>query len=326
MDTSGHKPTFISTFAGTGGSSLGYHWAGFKELLAIDFDSHAVECFRLNFPEVPCWQRDITTVTAKEILDFCKIKEGDLDVFDGSPPCQGFSTAGKRQVNDPRNYLFEAYIKLVHELQPKVFVMENVSGMAKGKMKGQFIRIMQTLKSLNYRVKAKQMNAMYYGVPQSRERIIFIGVRKDLEKDSVFPEPSNKIITAKQAIGEIKNTGKVFIPTAPKVLALMGKMKPGQCGTDIPGNKTGFQMLKLDPNRPCPTVTKTCTGTWFSGMFHYSQNRYLTIKEVCVLCSFPEDWILTGSFQQQWSRLGNAVMPKFMQAIAKSIRTNILSS
>ena len=83
-----NKPTVISTFAGTGGSSLGYKWAGFQELLAIDWEAHAVECFKLNFPEVPVWHKDITKVTGKEILDFCKLKPGELDVLDGSPPCQ----------------------------------------------------------------------------------------------------------------------------------------------------------------------------------------------------------------------------------------------
>ena len=174
------KPIIISTFAGTGGSSLGYKWAGYKELLAIDFEPHAIECFKLNFPKVPCWQRDIKTVTGKEILDFCRIQKGDLDLLDGSPPCQGFSIAGKRQINDLRNDLFQHYWRLVKDLEPKIFIMENVPGMMKGKMKGLFIEIMKTLKSGNYKVKCKLMNAKYYNVPQSRERLIFIGVRNDI--------------------------------------------------------------------------------------------------------------------------------------------------
>jgi site-specific DNA-cytosine methylase len=174
------NPTVISTFCGTGGSSLGYKYAGYKELLAIDWENHAVQCFKANFPEVPCQQKDITKVTSQEIFDFCKITKGELDVFDGSPPCQGFSTAGKRQVSDERNDLFKHYWRLVKEIQPKVFVMENVSGMIKGKMKGKFKEIMSTLKSDNYEVKCKLMNAMYYNVPQSRQRLIFIGVRKDI--------------------------------------------------------------------------------------------------------------------------------------------------
>lgn len=174
------EPTLISTFAGCGGSSLGYKLAGYKELLAIDFEKNAVETFALNFPEVPVWQKDITKVTGKEILEFCKIKKGELDLFDGSPPCQGFSTAGKRKLTDTRNDLFKDFVRLIIDLQPKVFVMENVSGMMKGGYKGKFNEIVQTLKDTGYNVKVKLMNAMWYEVPQSRERLIFIGIKKDL--------------------------------------------------------------------------------------------------------------------------------------------------
>jgi len=316
------KPTVISLFSGVGGSSLGYQWAGFKELLAIDFDNHAVECFKLNFLDVPVWQRSVVDITGKEILEFCNIKQGELDVLDGSPPCQGFSTAGKRIVRDPRNDLFKHYCRLVTELQPKVFVMENVSGMAKGKMKGRFIEILNKLKNTGYKVKCKQMNTKYYGVPQSRERLIFIGTKT---YTPIFPQPSNNIITVNKALIDLENIGPIFKPTAPKVLALMGKMKEGTCGTDLYGVTTGFQMLKINRFKPCPTVTKTCTGTWFSGMLHPTENRYLTINELKRLCSFPDTWMLTGTFQKQWARLGNAVMPKFMQAIAETIKREILA-
>jgi DNA (cytosine-5)-methyltransferase 1 len=291
---SGDKPTVISTFAGTGGSSLGYHWAGFKELLAIEWEDHAVECFKLNFPDIPVWQRDITTVKAQEILDFCQIKSGELDVFDGSPPCQGFSTAGKREVRDPRNRLFESYVQLVHDLQPKVFVMENVSGMAKGSMKGKFIEIIKTLKSLNYEVKAKQMNAMYYGVPQSRERIIFIGVRKDLKKGITFPAPRKTITSVQQAIGR---TGYI---------EYRHSYSEGK-----------FSLAKSSFSKPCLTIKKTITG-WTV------YPRQFNLEELCILCSFPIDWKFNGSFEEAWARLGNAVMPKFMQAIAETIKTKIL--
>jgi len=169
------KPTVISLFSGCGGSSLGYKWAGYRELLAIDFDKKAVETFRLNFPDVPCWQKDVRDVMGCEILEACKIKKGELDLLDASPPCQGFSTAGKRKMDDGRNQLFREYVRLLRGLRPKVLVMENVSGMVKGKMKLIVAEIMRELK-----VSAKLMNAMYFGVPQSRERMIFVGVQEDL--------------------------------------------------------------------------------------------------------------------------------------------------
>lgn len=286
------KPTVISTFCGTGGSSLGYKWAGFKELLAVDFDPHAVECFRLNFPEVPCWQKDVTQLKGSELLAFCKIKKGELDVFDGSPPCQGFSTAGKREVSDPRNDLFKAYVRLIQELSPKVFVMENVTGMAKGTMKGRFREIMLTLKMLDYNVKCKQMNAMYYGVPQSRERLIFIGVRKDLGKEPAYPVPSKDLIKIRDIFPYLQGHGR------------------GQFDKKI---------KKTD------TVGYTLTKTASMEFLENEKKRRPTEKEILTLCSFPEDWRMSGSFAQKWARLGNAVMPKFMQAIAETIKAEILS-
>lgn len=315
------KPTVISTFAGTGGSSLGYKWAGFHELLAIDWEAHAVECFKLNFPEVPVWHRDITKVTGQEILDFCKIKQGELDVFDGSPPCQGFSTAGKREVNDSRNDLFKHYCRLVSELKPKVFVMENVSGMAKGKMKGKFLEILKELKSLGYNVKCKQMNAMYYGVPQSRQRLIFIGVRKDLNKEPQFPIPSNKVISVKEAL-------KVEGYQEYRHNYSKGKCSFSKCSFSKPSltiTKTipsAFHRGQFDKKHmnTMNTITKTASARFvFDGY-----ERLPTLEELLILCSFPTDWKMNGSFNQQWARLGNAVMPKFMQAIAENIKTNIL--
>lgn len=285
------KPTVISTFCGTGGSSLGYKWAGYKELLAIDFDPHAVECFRANFPEVPCWERSVIDVTAEEIMDFCNIKPGELDVFDGSPPCQGFSTSGKREVNDPRNDLFLAYCKLVKGLQPKVFLMENVSGMVKGKMRGRFIEIMKELKKLNYDVKCKQMNSMHYGVPQSRERLIFIGLRNDINKKIHFPIPKQE------------------------KLPLIAQ--------DIAATRSDRRNPWMPIYKGCATITKTM----LQKMIKTKTGKYrdMTIDEAKVACSFPLSWILFGSKRQQWARLGNAVMPKFMQAIAETIKEKILN-
>lgn len=316
------KPTVISTFAGTGGSSLGYHWAGFKELLAIDFDAHAVECFKLNFPDVPIWHRSVVDVTGNEIMDFTGIKPGELDVFDGSPPCQGFSTAGKREVKDPRNDLFNHYVRLVTELQPKVFVMENVTGMVKGPMRGRFIEIMNTLKTGNYNVTCKQMNAVYYSVPQSRERLIFIGVRKDLGKEPRYPSPSKKLITSKQALEGVEPSERFELKD--KYGRLWPNVRPGQ-RADAVLKTSGFSnCVKLHPNRPSKTLCKTQGKHGFGTMVHWAEPRPIAISEALALCSFPPDWKLTGTYEEKWARLGNAVMPKFMQAIAETIKRETL--
>ncbi|NMC35315.1 MAG: DNA cytosine methyltransferase [Veillonellaceae bacterium] len=192
--------TYISLFAGCGGSSLGYKWAGGRGLAAVEFNANAAETYRLNFPETPVLERDIATVTAEELLALTGLQVGDLDILDGSPPCQGFSTAGKRQLDDPRNTLFREYVRLVEGLQPRVFVMENVSGMVKGKMRLVFKTIMETLKATGYTVRCQLLNAMYYGVPQSRERLIWIGVRPDIGPHAGFPPPEGKPKTVGEAV------------------------------------------------------------------------------------------------------------------------------
>ena len=293
--------TVISTFAGCGGSSLGYKWAGFKELLAIDNNKNAVETFKLNF-DCPIWERDIKEVTGKEILEFCKIKKGELDVLDGSPPCQGFSTAGKRVISDERNDLFKEFIRLINELQPKVFVMENVSGMMKGKMKGCFNQILKELKTTDYNVKCKLMNAMWYGVPQSRERLIFIGVRKDLNVEPNFPKPNNKLITVMEALKNVKN--KTFAPNK--------ELRPLQIRD------------KLKWMKPAPTLVKMSFAIFGKCVVHPTGKRHLTIEEAKRICSYHDKFVFIGNFQEQWARIGNSVMPKFMQAIAENIKTNIL--
>ena len=175
---SGGKPTVISTFAGCGGSSLGYKLAGFKELLAVEWDDNAVETFKANFPDVPVYHGDITKLSSDECMRLAGIKAGELDVLDGLPPCQGFSTSGKRKYDDPRNSLFKEFARLAKDLQPKVFVMENVTGMIKGYMKQAYLQIAKTLRECGYKVCGEVMNAMYFDVPQRRERVIIINEKR----------------------------------------------------------------------------------------------------------------------------------------------------
>jgi DNA (cytosine-5)-methyltransferase 1 len=284
------KKTVISTFAGCGGSSLGYKMAGFKELLAIEWESNAVETFKLNFPNVPVWQRDISTVTGAEILDFTGLKKGELDIFDGSPPCQGFSAAkGKRNVNDDRNDLSYQYIRLINELQPKVFVMENVAGMVRGKMKGKFIQIMKELKSTGYNVKCTLMNSKYYEVPQMRERLIWIGVKNG---QASFPIPNKNIITVNDVLPNI-----------------------------IEQNRGQFDKTWITAKKPCYTITKTASLIFKE---KDGTERKPTIEELKKVSTFPDDFIFKGSFYEQWARIGNAVMPRFMYHVAKHIKENIL--
>ncbi len=194
-------PTVVSTFAGCGGSSLGYSMAGYRERLAVEWDQNAVDVFKLNFPDVMVHQGDITRLTVSEALSLANLRQGELDVFDGSPPCQGFSIAGSRQLDDPRNQLFREYVRLLRGFMPKVFLMENVSGMVRGVMRLVFVEILKELKASGYKVSARLMNVMYFGVPQHRTRMIFIGVRDDLGIEPTHPKALMKPIAVKEALG-----------------------------------------------------------------------------------------------------------------------------
>ncbi len=310
-----NKLTVISTFAGGGGSSLGYRMAGFKELLAIDFDKNACETLKLNF-DFPVWHRDICGVTGEEILDFLKIIKGDLDVLDGSPPCQGFSMSGRRDVNDSRNQLFRQFVRLITELQPKVFVMENVKGMIIGSSKGAFNEILAELKLTGYNVKVKLMNAMWYGVPQRRERLIFIGVRADVNKEFTFPVPLTKIITVNEALCGVCN--KTFARDTKSSLEILDKRRKGV------RLRSYFKNVIADGYRPAPTMLKSVKYCG-PGYYHPTERRSITIEEAKRLCSFPDEYVLIGTFAEQWARLGNSVMPKMMEAIATAIKKTILS-
>ncbi len=345
-------PTVISTFAGGGGSLTGYMMAGYRDLLAVEWDDNAVETLRLNWPELDIYHGDIAKLTVDEVLKRTGLKPGELDILDGSPPCQGFSMAGKRVMDDPRNQLFKEYVRLLRGLMPKVFVMENVSGMVKGKMKLIFVDILKELKASGYRVKACLLNAKYFHVPQSRERMIFIGVREDLgiepshPKGESKPIPVNNVldlcvatrsqrinpwIESKRAAATICKTSagyeaRFYIP-APDLHGKFGglskHLRQGQSISDITGSY-GHGNQRIDGNKPCPTLVNTAI---FGApkTIHPFEDRGLSIGEAKRIASFPDPFELVGKYEMAWARIGNSVPPLFMEAIARHIRQEILS-
>ena len=313
-------PTVISTFAGCGGSSLGYSMAGFKELLAVEWDDNAVATFKLNFPGIPVYHGDIAKISVEDILKRTGLQPGQLDILDGSPPCQGFSTAGKRCMDDDRNQLFREYVRLLRGLQPKVFVMENVSGMVKGKMKLIFVEILKELKASGYEVSARLLNAMYFNVPQSRQRMIFIGVRNDLGAKPSHPNATTLPIIIKDALNNVKETKAYQFISSEKEKLLWQKCKPGQSFADHDPNGNYYTSGKLNPN----VVSGTILKDHGSNSFHWAEPRKLTITELQRLTSFPDAFNFLGNYPACKERIGNCVPPLFMYAIAKHIKENIL--
>jgi DNA (cytosine-5)-methyltransferase 1 len=298
-----------STFSGAGGSCLGYRMAGFKVVWANEFVPIAQESYKANSTyDSVLDTRDIRTIKPDEILSVLQLKAGELDLFDGSPPCQAFSTAGKREKGwgKPKSYehgasqcneqLFDEYIRILRRLQPKTFVAENVTGLVKGTAKGYFLKILADLKAAGYKVRAAALNASWLGVPQARERIVYIGVRRDMSSQPVFPVPLPYQYTVRDALPDLLPTDRVIHDTR-------GQFSNG----DI-------------TDKPCCTFTLTNHFYVQRG----NERRKLTVSEGKALCGFPGDFILVGNPSQQWERLGNCVAPPMMKSVAVTIRDSIL--
>lgn len=299
--------------------------AGYKELLAVEWNNNAVETFKLNFPDVPVYHGDIVKLSVEECMKLAGLsRPGELDLLDGSPPCQGVSTAGKRLLDDPRNQLFREYVRLLRGLKPKVFVMENVSGLIKGKMKLIFAEIMRELKASGYQVKCKLMNTMYFYVPQSRERLIFIGVRNDLGIEPGHPGAESKPISINNAI-------KGCHPVCFRLLQdnrftrLYDYVPVGGTLENVLGKGRNFNnMLKMNPAKPAQSLPKTITNRGAFSIVHWKEKRLLSIEEAKRFHSFPDIFRFMGEFEQRWKRIGNSVPPLFMRSIANHIKVNIL--
>lgn len=402
--------TVVSTFSGCGGSCLGFRMAGFTTLWANEFVEAARETYAANFPDVPIDGSDIRTVDPAAVLEAVGRRQGEVDVLEGSPPCAAFSTAGKRagSWNQVRKYsdtkqrvddLFFEYVRLVRGIRPRAFVAENVSGLVKGVAKGYFKEILAALSGRGYVVEARVVDAQWLGVPQARQRLIFVGVRDDLGVRPVFPKPFAYRYSLRDALGDgiriVGTTGtgflrnKTFDPVGPaptimagvgggsniyqigveiiappkRVIHAAGYRKGEEIAVDLPAptvmaygiadNKYSsvltepaespdigrfaigrewdrlrpgeqseryFNLVKPDPGRPCPTVTQKGGHRGAASVTHPTERRKFTIAELRRICGFPDDFVLTGTYRQQWERLGRAVPPPMMFAIAETVR------
>lgn len=391
--------TAVSTFSGCGGSSLGYKMAGFRVLWANEFIPAAQDVYRRNHPQTLLDARDIRMIQAQEILDAIGMQAGDLDLFDGSPPCASFSTAGKREAgwgkvkpySDTKQRtddLFFEYARLIAGVKPKVFVAENVSGLVKGTAKGYFKEILRALKACGYMVEARLLDAQWLGVPQMRQRLIFIGVRQDLAQQygvaPTFPSPLPYRYSVRDALpwiqavegangfnkhafssaagvaataelsrplqviarrayrdarGAFGNDGDITDRPAPTVLSDSVGTHWIEAETDISryaigaewertgigeSNEHYFSLKRAAVNGPSYTVTADGGQTDKASVTHPTEKRKFSIAELKRICAFPDDFQLTGTYAQQWERLGRAVPPVMMSHIARTIAQEIL--
>lgn len=328
----------VSTFSGGGGSCTGYRMAGYKVVYANEFVPHAQSTYKLNHPDSHLDDRDIRTVDAESILERCSLGVGEIDLFDGSPPCASFSTAGRREEHwgQQKNYsgqvqrtddLFFEYARLLKGLQPKVFVAENVSGLIKGTARGYFKIILKTLAAAGYNVKCSLLDSRWLGVPQMRQRTIFVGVRNDLKLDPVFPDPLDYQYTAGDAVetlsGKYSDEYEVYFLSPETECCKLWKItqagKTFENACKIVNARPGFfTHVKLHPDKPANTICAT------NDKYHWDEPRLLSIPEIKRFQSFPDDYQLTGGFAKRWERIGRSVPPLMMKAISEKICSHIL--
>lgn len=322
------KYTYMDLFAGAGGMSLGFDNAGFKNLLAVEFNKDFAETYKKNFPRHNLIVDDIKNVTEQQIYDI--IKNEKVDVIIGGPPCQGFSIAGnigRNFIDDDRNRLFKEFVRFVKIIKPRVFVLENVAAMERHD-KGKTIKeIVSSFKEIGYDIKYKVLNAVNFGVPQERRRIFIVGTLG--ENNFEYPQEINKIVTVKDAIDDLPKlengeTSEIPNHTAMKhsaqMLEKMIYVSDGGNRNDIPENlrpKSGDsrKYIRYDSKKPSFCVTGDMRK-----IFHYSQNRALTCRELARLQTFPDSFVFLGNTGKVQQQIGNAVPVLLASKIALQVK------
>ena len=343
----------IDLFSGAGGLSYGFECAGFNILLGIDNDEKALETFEKNHNNAKSICGDITCITYENDIKPL-IGNQKIDVIIGGPPCQGMSLSGPRKFDDPRNKLYLSYIRLVDEIRPDAFVIENVPGLV-GLFGGQIKdNIIEKFTELGYSIQYKILCAADYGVPQNRKRVIFVGTKNGMFD---YPETSDHTVTCEMALSDLpplidtlgeekmsyicepqndyqklmrRRSDAVYNHIAAnhseKVKTVISMVPAGGNYKDLPEeyrNTRNFHVAwtRFPDDKPAPTI-----DTGHRHHFHYKYNRVPTVRECARIQSFPDDFIFLGNKTQQFRQVGNAVPPIMAQRIAEKVRDTLENS
>lgn len=332
----------VDLFSGAGGFQIGFEREGFETVLSTDFDEDCEKVHKRNRPNVPFLRMDVHDLTS-DILDKYIDPETNIDVLIGGPPCQGFSTIGKRissdpekrNAFDPRNTLFREYIRILNHLKPKFFVMENVQGLLtrdKGRI---FEEVKATFKKTGYEFNHVILNAADYGVPQIRNRVFFYGNRVGVKMNPPIPlcdgSEAKPYKTVGEAIGDLAD-----IPDNPEInhVALKhgeknirryslipegGRLPEDQLPPELYRKNFGNTFKRL--HRDKPSLTMVPGHNAFP--IHPWLNRSLTVREAARIQTFPDEYIFMGPRQKQCMQVGNAVPPVMAQCWAKYLKEEL---
>ncbi|NTU46331.1 DNA cytosine methyltransferase [Candidatus Roizmanbacteria bacterium] len=349
------KLGIIDLFSGCGGSALGFQQAGFPIKVAVDIDNNASESFKINFPNCKVFSSDISYISGKELLDAGGFRNGNEAILIACPPCQGFSSARRnsQRLSDPRNKLIYEFLRVVEEIRPLAFVLENVPGLATGIGKPLFIQILQKLSELGYQTIYDVVNTADYGVPQRRKRLVLLGTNNakirltfpcktnadpgtasdlppwksvreaiaDLPKINAGEKSPTDPIHCSASLADINLQRLRFTPwdggdrtSWPEDLVL-------ECHKNADGHKDVYGRMRWD--YPSPTMTGGC-GMISKGRFgHPEQNRAISLREAARLQTFPDEFKFIGNFGEIARQIGNAVPPLLAKRAAESLQYSI---
>ena len=347
-----NKPIALSFFAGAGGLDMGFTKAGFDIKLSVEIEKKYCSTLMKNHPNLNVNQGDIQDYDKVSIYKAANLKEmEEVDIIIGGSPCQSFSTAGKRKAfDDPRGKAMIKYAEIIEEIQPKAFLIENVRGLLSAALKhrktnergeefpplsieeqpGSALKFLLS-KFSNYNVEVDLLNSAMYGVPQKRQRVFIVGIRKDLDKSFEFPEPTHNkdgsdgkkkwisVMEAFSDLGEIEKHD--YLEYSAERLKYM-KMIPSGGGNwrDLPeevvekamggaykssGGRVGF-FRRLKKDEPSPTLL-TSPIQKSTNLGHPFEDRPLSIQEYKRIQGFPLDYNLSGTLYDQYTQIGNAV-------------------
>lgn len=346
------KLTFLSLFSGCGGLDLGFEQAGFRCVGATDLEPMASESFRENFPGVPFWQGNVIDLTSERIVETFPDTQFGLDLLIGGPPCPPFSKSRfyrkekPRALDDPTGKdTIEGYLRVLSDTRPRAFLLENVRGLAYKVHADALHHILDVARELGYKTSHKVLNAADFGVPQIRERFFVVGM-KDYE--FTFPAPTHTKepdllselkpwVPAGQVLNDLdtdENANDKGHFAGGQHHELLRLVPPGdnylfftkERGHPKPKfvwrSRYWSFLLKLSPDMPAWTIQARRSNNM--GPFHW-RNRILRVEEIKRLQTFPDDFILRGTIEQQWRQVGNAVPPLLARVVAAEVKRILLS-
>lgn len=315
------KPKLLSLFSGCGGMDLGFRDAGFEVVWANDFDESACRTYRRNFGD---------HIVEGSITDIDLESLPDVEVITGGFPCQDFSMISKRKgIETERGNLYTYFVKAVSSVKPAVFVAENVKGLLTANSGEAIKRISEDFASLGYRLDVGLYNFADYGVPQTRERVLIVGVREDISYIFKRPEPThtagNYVSSGEALIGvEAVPHNNEHQQIKEKTRLLLSLIPEGKNFSSVdPKHPLYVKGMishvyrRLDRTKPSTTIIAGGGGgTWG---YHYSENRPLTNRERARLFGYPDDFVFEGTITEVRRQIGNSVPPPAARVIAEEI-------